>query len=77
MSLWTEWESILLARAWKKALGPTQRAKQLRQASPLAFVLSDEERRQIIAEVNALKHVVTLGGEDDDVGLLIDPEEAP
>ncbi|WP_077033790.1 helix-turn-helix transcriptional regulator [Pelomonas sp. KK5] len=76
MSLWEEWGDILRTQAWRKALGPTQRAKQLRQASPLAFVLSEEERRRIIAQVNALKHGVTLGGADAHADTLIDPEDA-
>lgn len=77
MSLWKEWEDILHSKAWKRALGPTQRAKQLRQASPLAFALSEEERRHIIAQVNALKQGVTLGGADAHTDTLIDPEDAP
>jgi len=76
MSLWKEWEDILHVRAWRRALGPTQRAKQLRQASPLAFALSEEERRRIIAQVNALKQGVTLGGTDAHTDMLIDPEDA-
>ncbi|MBV8500477.1 MAG: helix-turn-helix transcriptional regulator [Paucibacter sp.] len=76
MSLWAEWEDILEARAWKKALGPTQRAKQLRQASPLAFALSEQERREIISEVNAIKRGVTLSSKADTLDQLINPEDA-
>jgi transcriptional regulator with XRE-family HTH domain len=34
-ALWREWLSILAAGAWRKVLGRTRHAQQLRQASPL------------------------------------------
>lgn len=77
LSLWKEWEDILRVRAWRRALGPTQRAKQLRQASPLAFALSEEERRRIISQVNALKRGITLSGWDAPTDILVDPEDTP
>lgn len=58
--LWHEWEEILKHRSWRKVLGRTQRAQQLRQASPLTIVLKDEERRTVLSDVVALKAGVAL-----------------
>lgn len=60
-SLWSEWESILAKRSWRKALGRTRRAQELRQASPLPTVLPDDVRRNVLAQVQALKTGVILG----------------
>lgn len=59
--LWREWEEILKHRSWRKVLGRSQRAQQLRQASPLTIVLKDEERRSVLRDVVALKAGVSLG----------------
>lgn len=62
-SLWLEWLQILDAGAWRKVLGANRRAQQLRQASPLVTVLSEEVRQGILAQVGDLKKGVVLGGE--------------
>lgn len=61
--LWREWEDILKARTWRKVLGRTRRAQQLRQASPLVTVLPQETRQAILQQVGELKSGVELGGE--------------
>lgn len=60
-SLWREWLTILDAGAWRKVLGPTQRAQQLRQASPLVPLLPSEVREDIISQVRQLRKGVELG----------------
>lgn len=59
-TLWIEWKEILEHRKWRKALGRTQRAQELRQASPLATVLPPEVRKRILQEVRGLKEGVVL-----------------
>lgn len=54
-SLWDEWSAILHKRAWRRALSHTQRSRELRQASPLATVLPEETRQQILKEVQQLR----------------------
>lgn len=61
-SLWREWQAILEAGSWRKALGRTRHAQQLRQASPLVTVLPEEVRQRILKEVNNLKKGVVIGG---------------
>lgn len=60
-SLWHEWEEILRKRTWRKVLGRTRRAQELRQASPLITVLPDEMRASVLNQVNLLKSGVLLG----------------
>lgn len=60
-SLWLEWLKILGAGSWRKALGRTRHAQQLRQASPLVTVLPDEARQRILKQVSDLKKGVLLG----------------
>ncbi|MDE1543932.1 helix-turn-helix transcriptional regulator [Dechloromonas agitata] len=62
-SLWREWQSILEAGSWRKALGRTRHAQQLRQASPLVTVLPEEVRQRILKEVSNLKKGIVIGGE--------------
>lgn len=57
-----EWQAVLQAGNWRKVLGRSRRAQQLRQASPLVTVLPDEVRQRILAEVSRLRKGVTLGG---------------
>lgn len=64
-SLWREWLRILEAGAWRKVLGPTRHAQQLRQASPLVTLLPEEVRQGILAQVASLRKGVVLGGEPD------------
>lgn len=61
-SLLEEWSSILQSGQWRKVLGRTRHAQQLRQASPLVTVLPEEVRHQILAEAGKLKRGVALGG---------------
>lgn len=59
-SLWMEWKDILEHRKWRKALGRTRRAQELRQASPMATVLSPAERERILSEIRELKEGIVL-----------------
>jgi hypothetical protein len=59
-SLWIEWQKILQAGAWRKALGPTHHAQQLRQASPLVTVLTEESRQRVLQQVRDLKNGIEL-----------------
>lgn len=69
--LWREWLAILDAGAWRKVLGRTRRAQQLRQASPLVTVLPEDLRRRILADIGDLKRGVVMGGD------LVSPLESP
>ena len=60
-SLWHEWAEILRKRTWRKVLGRTRRAQELRQASPLITVLPDDQRASVLDQVNMLKSGVLLG----------------
>jgi hypothetical protein len=51
------WANILATREWDAALANTPEAQQLRQASPLAGLLSDDVRLAIIRYVSGLKHL--------------------
>ena len=62
-TLWREWQGILRDRQWRKVLGRTRRAQELRQASPLTAILPDDVRRSILDQVSALKKGVALGGD--------------
>ncbi|MES2957179.1 MAG: helix-turn-helix transcriptional regulator [Pseudomonadota bacterium] len=62
--LWQEWEEILRKGTWRKVLGRTRRAQELRQASPLATVLPENVRKSILAQVHGLKKGVALGEAD-------------
>lgn len=55
MPLWREWERVLEDRSWRKILSQSQRAQQLRQASPLVTVLPDDIRLNVLAQVRELK----------------------
>jgi DNA-binding XRE family transcriptional regulator len=65
VSLWREWVKILDSGAWRRVLGRTRYAQQLRQASPLVTVLPEEVRQSIYAQVNSLKKGVVLGNEPE------------
>lgn len=60
-NLWREWQLILKAGSWRKALGRTRHAQQLRQSSPLVTILPDEVRLRILKDVSALKKGVVFG----------------
>ncbi|WP_431288021.1 helix-turn-helix transcriptional regulator [Roseateles chitinivorans] len=59
-TLWREWQDILSEGAWRKVLGATRRAQQLRQTSPLVTILPEEMRQRILRQVNQLKNGVIL-----------------
>ena len=59
--LWREWQEILRKGAWRKVLGRTRRAQELRQASPLATVLPESVRQDILSQVRSLKKGLVLG----------------
>jgi transcriptional regulator with XRE-family HTH domain len=64
MGLWQEWDVILSQGKWRKVLGRSRRAQELRQASPLITVLPDEVRQSILAQASALRKGVVLGDGD-------------
>lgn len=61
VDLWREWLDILDNRSWRKALGRTRRAQQLRQASPLVTVLTEDARQRVLEYVRSLRQGVVLG----------------
>jgi transcriptional regulator with XRE-family HTH domain len=61
-SLWREWQSILSAGAWRKVLGRTRHAQQLRQTSPLVTVVPEQVRQRILRQVRDLKAGVVING---------------
>jgi transcriptional regulator with XRE-family HTH domain len=63
-SLWREWQSVLSTGAWRKVLGRTRRAQQLRQASPLVVVLSDDVRQDILEQVRQLRSGIVINSTD-------------
>jgi len=50
-----EWARIIDKREWHRAVATDERANQLRQASPLATLLPEEKRLEIIRRVADLK----------------------
>jgi transcriptional regulator with XRE-family HTH domain len=56
-----DWVEILNTGAWRKVLGRTAHAQQLRQASPLVTLLPESVRQSILAEVGELKRGVEVG----------------
>ncbi len=67
MSLWMEWQDILRNGKWRKVLGRTRRAQELRQASPLTPILPEATRQEILNQVRTLKKGVNLTEEDQGV----------
>lgn len=61
-SLWREWQAILSAGSWRKVLGRTRHAQQLRQASPLVTVLPEHVRQRVLEQVRTFKKGVVIGG---------------
>ncbi len=62
MGLWQEWQEILRGAKWRKALGRTRRAQELRQASPMTAVLPARVRQSVLDQVAKLRMGVLLGG---------------
>lgn len=50
-----QWEDIVARRDWDAAVAQTDKGQQLRQASPLATILPEATRLDIIGKVQALK----------------------
>lgn len=65
--LWLEWRDILRDGTWRKVLGRTRRAQELRQASPLVTVLPEHVRQSILAQVSSLKKGISLGNASNEV----------
>ena len=61
--LWKEWEAILANGTWRKVLGRTRHAQELRQASPLTTVVPEDVRLRILSDAGRLKKGVVLGDE--------------
>lgn len=61
IGLWREWQQIMRKGTWRKVLGRTRRAQELRQASPLITVLPEELRQRVLAQVRGLKQGLVLG----------------
>lgn len=56
--LWREWQTILHTGTWRKVLGRSHRAQQLRQASPLVTTLPQDVRQHILQQAAELKQGV-------------------
>lgn len=65
VSLWREWVKILDSGSWRKVLGRTRHAQQLRQASPLVTVLPEEVRQSVYAQINSLKRGLVLDSQQE------------
>jgi transcriptional regulator with XRE-family HTH domain len=65
-SLWHDWLDILAAGKWRKVLGRTRHAQQLRQTSPLVTVLPESTRRRILKQVGDLRKGIDLGAPSSD-----------
>lgn len=53
------WEDIVATQEWDVVLSDSDEAQQLRQAAPMATLLPEETRLQIIRRVKALKDART------------------
>jgi transcriptional regulator with XRE-family HTH domain len=60
-ALWQEWQDILHHAKWRKVIGRTRRAQELRQASPLTAVLPAKVRKAVLDQISALRKGVILG----------------
>src|SRR5207253_2697218 len=60
VSLWREWVKILDSGAWRKVLGRTRHAQQLRQASPLVTVIPEDVRQSVYRQVDSLKRGLVI-----------------
>jgi hypothetical protein len=47
MPLWEEWRRIIEGQLWELAVQDNDIGQQLRQASPLGFILSEDKRAEI------------------------------
>ncbi|MDH5206974.1 MAG: helix-turn-helix domain-containing protein [Hylemonella sp.] len=62
-ALWREWEQILDKGSFRRVLGRSVHAQQLRQASPLPTILPADVRKALLDEVRQLKQGLVLGGQ--------------
>lgn len=76
-SLWHEWLNILKTGSWRKALGRTRHAQQLRQASPLVTILPEDTRQRILKQASDLKKGVVIGGTPGATQTVADINETP
>lgn len=76
-ALWREWLDILKAGAWRKVLGRSRHAQQLRQTSPLVTILAPQVRQRILQEVAELKKGVEFGAVPTASGSGANAEGAP
>lgn len=60
-ALWRQWADHLDKRSFSRILGRSAHAQQMRQASPLPYVLPEATRAAILQDLSALKKGVTLG----------------
>lgn len=65
--LWREWEKIIADQQWRKVRGITRQAQELRQASPLVTILSEEDRFAVLQQIKELKAGVVLGSDTPDI----------
>ena len=65
VGLWREWAKILDTGAWRKVLGRSRHAQQLRQTSPLVTVLPEKVRQSVYAQLGSLKTGFILGNKDE------------
>ncbi len=76
-SLWLEWQQILKAQSWRKVLGRTRRAQQLRQSSPLVTIIPEPLRLDILSQVSALKKGVVLNNTTETLESIENYKELP
>lgn len=76
-SLWREWQDILGTGSWRKVLGRTRHAQQLRQASPLVTVVPDEVRQRTLQQVRQLREGIVLESQLDTPSKIEGMQEVP
>jgi len=62
-SLWHEWVETLQGRSYRKVLGRSVHAQQLRQASPLPTIIPSDVRQRLLEEARLLKNGLILDGQ--------------
>ena len=62
-SLWHEWVETLQGRSYRKVLGRSVHAQQLRQASPLPTIIPSDVRQRLLDEARLLKNGLILDGQ--------------
>lgn len=59
--LWREWDQLLAKRSYRRVLGRSAHAQQLRQASPLPTILPADMRKILMDEARQLKSGIRIG----------------